>query len=144
MGKFLAFFLVFVPLWAQDQSGVTLAEQIGSVSVNLMDRAIGCPEQQVAVVGMSQKEAQKYCLKVIGKITDVVSDMSDDVSGAADANKPLVVVSRYGGYGYSRSYYSSRPAPVYYSAPKRRSAPERQATPECPATPQRPSSRRGK
>ena len=98
MGKFLMFFLVFVPLWAQDQSGVTLAEQIGSVSVDMMDRAVGCPERMVAI-GTPNKEARNYCLKVTAKTAKVISDMSDDVSGAADANKPLVVVSRYGGYG---------------------------------------------
>ena len=138
----------FSPLAAQDQSGATLAEQIAMVSSNIMDGSIGCVERMVAT-GTSDKNARNYCLKVTNKVTKVVSDMSDDVSGAADANRPLVVGYGgygYGGYGYSRSYGYGYNRPIarrtvfVRQAPAPRPAPPpRQAPPPRTPPPARPA-----
>jgi hypothetical protein len=102
----LALLVVFVPLGAQQEGSVAIAEQIVPASESIVDNFAGCVERLIAIK-TSNKDARRDCLKATGKKAKVVSDVSDDASGAANANRPHVIVGGYGsGYygGYYRSY----------------------------------------
>ena len=146
MGKFLAFFLVFVPLWAQDQDGsVAIANAIRPLEHGdaTLPNFTGCVADLVAVQ-VASKDAVKACTKVTKEIGNTSRRIANEAADATKASRPVLVYSRYGYGYYGRSYYSRpyysrpRPAPTYHSAPERPVAPERHATPQCP------SSQRGK
>ena len=151
MGKFLVLFLVIVPLWAQDQGGsVAIAESVFPSTENTVGNFTDCVEKLMGLDVPSPKaiNACNGASKIAAK--EKIRGWNN-AADATKASRPVVIVSRYGGYGggyygrsyYSRPYYSQpRSAPAHRPTSERRSAPKRQATPECPATPPSPSSRR--
>ena len=102
---FLVVILVFLGIssaFAQQDAAVAIAEQIVPVTENLTDNFVGCVERLVKI-GTPNKDARRDCLKATDKVIKVVSDVSDDASGAANASRPMIV----SGSRYGRSYGSS-------------------------------------
>lgn len=110
MKSLFPFFLIFVVvLTAQNQEGsVAIAEQIKPASEEVVDNFTQCVVKLTAT-GLKPDAAVEACTKVAKVQAKMVSDVSDDASGAAKASRPVVLAQpcsygrRCGGY-YSRGY----------------------------------------
>lgn len=103
---------------AQQEGSVAIAEAIVPASQNVVSDFVGCVKE-LTQTGISSKDALKACKEASKVQAKVVSDVSDDASGATKASRPVVVSPySYGGYGYGYSYRPYTPPTPRYHVPR--------------------------
>lgn len=90
----------------RQEGSVAIADKIVPSSESIVADFVSCVKELTQTGEVNSKDALKACKDVTKTRAKVVSDVSDDASGATKASRPIVVSPYYGGYGgyYGYSY----------------------------------------